>query len=114
MSTQLFSAGILDYSIGAQRFLAVANTTGQALVQKHIQGDWGNFGSYQKTQAGQNNRKMSGQEPSQAQLNKLAIDNNRGRVWSEYEIGEQKIWLITENIGAKGKATRLVLPRECN
>ncbi|NET37032.1 MAG: hypothetical protein F6K19_34245 [Cyanothece sp. SIO1E1] len=112
MTIQLFSSGVLDYSVGALKLLERTYITGQDLLQRHIQGDWGNFGSYQTTQVSQSNYNMAAVQLSQAQLNKLAIDNRQGRVWSEYEIGNQKIWLITEDIRAKGGTTRLLLPGE--
>ncbi|NET38050.1 MAG: hypothetical protein F6K19_39645 [Cyanothece sp. SIO1E1] len=114
MVIQLFSSGTMDYSVGALRLLEMTHTSGQELLTRHVQGDWGNFGSYQATEISQGDRRMAGGKfpHRQNKLNKLAIDNCQGRVWSEYEIGNQKIWLITESIEVRGPVTRLLLPGE--
>lgn len=96
MSRPLFSLGQVVATPGALRCLAAAGISPLELLEKHIQGEWGDLG------------------PQDYAANQRALTDG-SRILSAYSLGNgQRIWIITEAQDDNGirNSTCLLLPGE--
>lgn len=59
--------------------------------QRHLRCDW------------------SEMDPEDAEANRLAVETGEGRIFSAYQYGNRRVWVITE---ADRSATTVLLPEE--
>jgi len=86
----LFSLGAILATPGALDLLDRAGVNATAYLDRHR---WGDFGTI---------------SPHDVQENRFAL-NRRLRIFSAYDIGKERLWLITE---ADRSVTTLLLPSE--
>jgi len=88
----LFNPGFIVCTPGALRALTLAQISGQALIDRHLSGDFGEI------------------DDEDRERNLVAIEEG-ARVLSSYRLPSQTVvWVITE---ADRSATTLLLPSEC-
>ena len=88
--TQLFSLGVVVATPGALDLLDRAGINATTYLERHRCGDFGTL------------------SPHDIHENRFAV-NRRLRILSAYEIGRERLWLITE---ADRSVTTLLLPSE--
>lgn len=92
MTTRLFPMGQLLATPGAKELLEQNGLSAAAFIQRHVSGDWGDL------------------DPEDKALNDEAVKPaTQSRVMSAYNIGSDKLWIITE---WDRSATTLLLPSE--
>jgi hypothetical protein len=64
---------------GALSLLAETGCTAESLLQRHACGDWGNV------------------DAEDWKANDAALAHDDGRLFTSYQIGNRKIWVITES-----------------
>ncbi len=79
MLKRSFSLGQVVATPGALSVLAETGCTAESFLQRHSCGDWGDL------------------DPEDWQANDIALAHDDGRLFSSYQIGNQKIWCITES-----------------
>ena len=90
MCKELFSLGKTVATPGALAALKEASISPPSLLARHHKGDWGELCS------------------EDAEANQQALEHG-SRIFSSYEIGSRKVWVITE---ADRSATTVLLPEE--
>ena len=75
---------------GALRILKATHISPATLLARHQKGDWGNV------------------PPEDAQENELSVQNGF-RILSSYQVGDEKLWVITE---ADRSVTTILRPEE--
>jgi hypothetical protein len=88
--TPLFSLGAVVATLGALDLLDRAGLNATTYLDRHRCGDFGTI------------------SPNDIQENRFAL-NRRLRIFSAYNIGQERLWLITE---ADRSVTTLLLPSE--
>ena len=85
-----FPLGRIVATPGALHVLEATHTSPVALLARHQKGDWGDV------------------PPEDAHENEFSVDNGF-RILSSYQVGEQKLWVITE---ADRSVTTILRPEE--
>jgi len=96
MSTPLFTLGQVVATPACLRVLAAAGVSPLELLEKHIQGEWGDLG------------------PQDYAANQRALTDG-SRLLSAYSLGNgERVWIITEAQDDRGvrQSTCLLLPGE--
>jgi hypothetical protein len=80
------------------------------LLTRHLTGDFGKYGMFEDISLTKEEIKRGAFETSDdGKLNKIAILNKAGRIISSYQVGGDRIWVITEH---DRSYTTLILPSE--
>jgi hypothetical protein len=99
---------------GALEALAAAQEFAGHFIARHLAGDWGDNGTYAKTEVTEKERRYGAMATDDdAKLNRLAVEADNGsRVMSSYTlIDGTRLWVVTEGIGAD-RHTCVLLPSE--
>lgn len=90
-----FDPGLMVITPGADKFLEDHSIKASDLMDRHLNGDWGDL------------------DQSDKALNEESLSSG-ARIMSAYAFGEKKVWVITEATNDEGKreATTVLLPEE--
>lgn len=107
-----FPVGKITITPGAIAALADAVEHVGTYLTRHVLGDWGSFGDFEKTELTED-EKRRGWEATEgdAKINKSNLLNRRDRIMSGYHTGRgTKLWIITRL--NSGGGTTVLLPEE--
>lgn len=78
MLKRSFSLGKVVATPGALALLAERGVSAESILQRHAYGDWGDV------------------DPEDWKANDAALAHDDGRLFSSYQIDQQRLWIITE------------------
>jgi hypothetical protein len=103
----VFPIGEVHITPGAAAALADARQGCMEFVARHVRGDWGGNGSFERTEV--DAREIEGgvlATDRDDKLCKIAILTGRGTVHSRYRTaGRAELWVMTELAGGRGETT---------
>jgi hypothetical protein len=98
MSKALFALGLMVATPGALQALEEAHVSPMSFLQRHVTGDWGECGKYDRTTLTPEEEELGAFATSDdAKLNKWGV-HHAGRILSAYTLATcVRIWVLTES-----------------
>jgi hypothetical protein len=107
-----FRPGIIIVTPSVQA-LAGDSTPIKTMLDRHLSGDFGNFGHFTAIEISDHELLHGALATDDSgKLNKLAILGKYPSVLSEYSLGNQTIWVATEDVNGTETRTTVMLPSE--
>jgi hypothetical protein len=108
----LFSLGTVTITAGAVGVLAESAQHAIEFLSRHVQGDWGRFGSNDQIQLTHDEHQRGWEATDDSgKINKSNMLNQRDTIMSEYVTSKGKrLWVLTRLIRSCG--TTIMLPEE--
>jgi hypothetical protein len=107
-----FPLGKITITPGAVDALADAGEHAVSFLQRHVQGDWGNYGHCDQIELTEDERRRGWEATDDdAKINKSNLLNRRDTITSSYRTAkDRRVWVITRLDGRGG--TTVLLPEE--
>jgi hypothetical protein len=107
-----FALGKITVTPGAVAALAEAAQHAVEFLVRHVRGDWGAFGQYDRIQLSDDERRRGWEATDDtAKINKWNVLNAQDTVMSEYVTAQgTRIWVVTRL--DRGNGTTVLLPEE--